>query len=137
MTIRKIQKKTAASTDTLLAITGDIDALLSIYGKIDWAQCDLKQTVLLTRCDRLRDELWSMRNELDAQDTDGLSTERQSSIAITRRLIDQNLAVIAQRISLLSDLAATTRDARMKQKTGQDLAALTKMADFKRRLEQT
>ena len=116
MKIKKLQRQAADSTDELLAISEDIGSyVISAYGSVSGELFTMQCKIQLARCRRL---IESIRETDEALAGVASCT---GSIALTRRLLAQNLLLAEQKQSLLEDFLAHSDSVRSRLKDARDM----------------
>ena len=119
-----LQKKAAACTDKLLDISNEIGkSVIPAYKETENNFFELSAKLQMGRLKALFKELSEIKAELEKIDKKALSNERAQSTDITLHMIDEDLALVADKELLISELAASD------ERTKEALAAASKLED--------
>lgn len=154
MNIRKLQRQAAASTDELLAVSEDIGRyVIPAYGHAPGEMFAMQCRAQLERCRRLTEKMRKLEEVLSGaaaesaraqearaaaavpQEFSGrVEAEREKSVALTLRLLAQNLLLAGQKERLLEDLLAHSDCVESRLKDARDMEDAARILELQNTL---
>ena len=134
--IRSLQKQVAAYVDEILSMSYKTDELISYYQQFDWLNFHSLMITLKMRIEYIRGKLYRANRIIQQEESSGEIPEYLSeSIAITKKLIEENLLILSQKEVFLQSFKNSGNTVNANELVAQDLENKEKIVRLEAKLK--